>query len=234
LSIKARKRGETTVAKERLSREVIVSRAIALADAEGLEAVTIRRLAQDQGVTPMALYWHFRDKELLLDGVVERLLNEVQLPDPDPARPWDEELRGVLIALLDMLRAHPGIAQLMHTRFIGSEAGLDISERSFGLLREAGFDASVACQLGMHALFSLTLMVIAEPGKPLPGEDVELTQQRIRTKKVTLQALSPEKYPNVRACAEPMTSTVSEAAYFDLGVDLLIAGLRGIQPALTA
>jgi hypothetical protein len=53
------------VERDRLNREAIVTSAIALADAEGLDAVTIRRLAQDQAVTPMALYWHFRDKEKL-------------------------------------------------------------------------------------------------------------------------------------------------------------------------
>ena len=52
----------------RLSRETIVASAVALADAEGLEAVTIRRLAQEHGVTPMAMYWHFSDKDSLLDA----------------------------------------------------------------------------------------------------------------------------------------------------------------------
>jgi TetR/AcrR family transcriptional regulator, tetracycline repressor protein len=57
------------VARERLSRDTIVDGAIALADAEGLDAVTIRRLAQDHEVTPMALYWHFKDKGELLDAL---------------------------------------------------------------------------------------------------------------------------------------------------------------------
>ena len=69
-------------ARERLSREMIVRGALALADAEGLEAVTIRRLAQEHGVTPMALYRHFREKEDLIDAVVDRLLRDVRLPVP--------------------------------------------------------------------------------------------------------------------------------------------------------
>jgi len=61
------KRNDAT--RGRLSREAIVVGAIALADAEGLDAVTIRRLAQEHGVTPMAMYWHFSDKDSLLDGL---------------------------------------------------------------------------------------------------------------------------------------------------------------------
>src|SRR6476620_10513894 len=59
--------------RERLSRDTIVAGAVALADAEGLDAVTIRRIANDHQVTPMALYWHFKDKGELLDGIPERL-----------------------------------------------------------------------------------------------------------------------------------------------------------------
>ena len=58
----------------------IVERAIALADAGGIEAVTIRRLARELGVTPMALYWYFRNKDELLDGMAARLLESVDLP----------------------------------------------------------------------------------------------------------------------------------------------------------
>ena len=64
--------------RERLSRDTIVAGAIELADAEGLDAVTIRRLAQDHDVTPMALYWHFKDKGELLDGIAERLFADVR------------------------------------------------------------------------------------------------------------------------------------------------------------
>src|SRR6202007_1735318 len=90
------------VARERLSRDTIVDGAIALADAEGLDAVTIRRLAQDHEVTPMALYWHFKDKGELLDGIAERLFAGVRLPAPS-RKPWPEQLRSILEALSELL-----------------------------------------------------------------------------------------------------------------------------------
>src|SRR5512135_623562 len=61
----------------RLSKQAVVQRALALADAEGLDALTIRRLATELGVTPMALYWHFRNKEELLAGLADQVWGEL-------------------------------------------------------------------------------------------------------------------------------------------------------------
>lgn len=225
----ARKQAEIP-AKERLSRETIVDSALALADAEGLEAVTIRRLAQDQGVTPMALYWHFRDKELLLDGISERVLSEVVLPERRDAA-WDERLRELLTALLEVLRAHPAIADLVPTRILGCVPGLELSERAFGLLREAGFDADQTAHIGIHALHTMVMLVTTEPGQRIGNEAQEVVLQRMRTKKAALQLLSPDRYPNVLDCAEGMTGAPRESAYYHLGLSLLIEGIRGVAPA---
>jgi TetR/AcrR family tetracycline transcriptional repressor len=218
--------------RERLSRDAIVTSALALADAEGLEAVTIRRLAQDHGVTPMALYWHFKDKDLLLDGISERLLAEVRLPpERDPAAvPWDERLGELLGALLAVLRAHPAVADLLHTRIVGCEAGLEISERAFALLVEAGFEERQRAQIGMHALQTMVLLVTQEPGRQVGREGADGLKQRMRAKRASLQALSPERYPNVLSCAVGMTETSAGESYFELGLALLIAGIRGVQP----
>jgi TetR/AcrR family tetracycline transcriptional repressor len=220
-------------AKERLTRETIVDSAMALADAEGLDAVTIRRLAQDQGVTPMALYWHFRDKDLLLDGISERVLSEVVLPGPQDAAdaPWDERLRELLSALLDVLRAHPAIADLVRTRILGCLPGLELSERAFGLLREAGFDADQTAQIGIQALHTLVMLVTGEPGQRIGNEADEAVRQRMRTKKAALQTLSPDHYPNVLDCADGMTGAPPGSAYYGLGLSLLIEGIRGVAPA---
>lgn len=207
--------------------------ALTLADAEGLDAVTIRRLATDHGVTPMALYWHFRDKDLLLDGIVERLLSEVVLPDDLPQLPWDQRLRELLAAILAVLRAHPAAAELIQTRIMLSEAGLDLTERALGLLREAGFSPEQAAQLAGHALCSIVLLVTSEPGQQV-GEEAELKEQRMRSKKAMLQSLSPERYPHVQACAEGFTNCGSAPAYFDLGLDLFVNGLRAVAPASSA
>ncbi|TQS40636.1 TetR/AcrR family transcriptional regulator [Cryptosporangium phraense] len=214
---------------ERLSRERIVECAIALADAEGLEAVTIRRLAQDQGVTPMALYWHFKDKELLLDGIAERLLSDVVLP-PASDEPWPEQLRAVLSALLVVLDAHPAVANLVEMRVLLSDRGMEIAEHTLGILRGAGFGPEQAAQLSGHALQSIISMVTRKPGL-MVGEDPARREELLREKKAAFAALSPERFPNVVASADAFTVCGDEPAYFELGLDLFIAGVRGVRPA---
>src|SRR6201996_5788581 len=90
----------------RLTRATVVDRALALADKSGLDALTIRKLATELGVTPMALYWHFRGKEELLDGIAGRLWGEIDLT-VDRGAPWTEQIRALLESLLTVLRAHP-------------------------------------------------------------------------------------------------------------------------------
>ena len=70
----------------RLSKRAVVDRALELADTDGVEALTIRRLAQDLGVTPMALYWHFRSKEALLEGAGRAGLGEIEVSVDPSAR----------------------------------------------------------------------------------------------------------------------------------------------------
>src|ERR1700690_4084691 len=92
--------------RSRLSKRSVVDRGLALADASGLDGLTIRRLAQDLGVTPMALYWHFRSKEELLVGLADRVWSEIDI-EIDRTQPLSVQLRGLLESLVRALRAHP-------------------------------------------------------------------------------------------------------------------------------
>src|SRR5689334_2373748 len=89
------------VAGEKLSRAAVAERALRLGDDEGLDAVTIRRLAQELGVTPMALYWHFKNKDELLLGVINHVLADVR-SDRAAADPWAVQLRAMLATLVDV------------------------------------------------------------------------------------------------------------------------------------
>src|ERR1700752_2817334 len=97
--------GSQDAGRTRLSKRAGVDRALKLADADGLEALTIRKLAQDLGVTPMALYWHFRSKEDLLEGMAEQVWGELDV-NVDPDAPWWAQLQGLLESLVSVLRAH--------------------------------------------------------------------------------------------------------------------------------
>src|SRR5260370_39711622 len=110
----------------RLSKDAVVVRGLAIADAEGLDALTIRRLANELGVTPMALYWHFRSKEALLVGLADRIWGEIDT-DVDPAADWPQQLRGMAEPLVRVLRAHPCASQLL---LVGNKRNSDAALRA--------------------------------------------------------------------------------------------------------
>lgn len=195
-------------------------RALALADAEGLEAVTIRRLAADQGVTPMALYWHFRDKEVLLDAVVERVLEEVVLPLPargelshassaERSGDWRGRLREVMTALLGTLRRHPGVVSLVPARLQGSASGLQISEEFFAALADAGFTREQSARIGTQALHLLVALVTSEPGRAPTGDTARGAAARASAEAARLTALHPDRYAHVIACAPTLQQAES-------------------------
>jgi TetR/AcrR family tetracycline transcriptional repressor len=215
---------------ERLSRDAITTSALALADAEGIEAVTIRRLAKDHGVTPMALYWHFKDKDLLLDGIVERLLTELDLPPADPAGPWDEELRRLLAAMLEVFAGHPGVADLVGPRFMNGPAGLELTERALDTLARAGFSPAEAVPICHQALNVVVSLVTMNPNVRI-GPDEAACAQAKRTKAARLQALPPEQYPRLIEAGPAFAGFTDETAYYRMGIDMFIHGVRGIRPA---
>ena len=215
-----------SVTRERLSRDTIVTGAIALGDAEGLDAVTIRRLAQDHDVTPMALYWHFKDKGELLDGIAERLFADVRLPTPS-SRPWPEQLRSILEALLGALRPHPEVAGLAPQRVLSSEAGLTVAEHTLALLRRVGFSTERAAEVGGYLLNAVAMLVTAEPGRE-HGPDSEAREDAIRLKAASLSGLPLRRYPNVVSSAGVLAACPSPDAYFSVGLDMLIAGVTAI------
>src|SRR6266568_2084894 len=135
----------------RLSKAAVVARAIALADAEGLDALTIRRLAQELGVTPMALYWHFRNKEELLTGLADQFWSEIDT-DVDEAAPWPAQLRAMLESLVQVLRTHPSASQLLIAGEKQSPAALEATEVTLEVLRRGGFDPRHASAIARNAL----------------------------------------------------------------------------------
>jgi TetR/AcrR family tetracycline transcriptional repressor len=211
----------------RLNREILVSTALALADSEGLESLTIRRLAQHHGVTPMALYRHFQDKDEILDALAERLLAQVVLPESG-GRPWHEQLHDVFAAFLVALRPHPNAAGLILTRILVSEPGLVVTERTLALLAEAGFTVEQAAETASQALCSLVTLVITEPGQS-HDPDPEAREAAVRAKKATLATLSPRRYPHITAAAHALSACASDQIYYARGVSLIVAGIRGMR-----
>ena len=205
---------------------MVVEGALSLAEAEGLGAVTIRRLAKELGVTPMALYWHFRSKSELLEGVAARIFEELDL-SVDASATWPEQLRALLGSMLGVLRAYPSAAILISTRTVSSEGGLLATEVALDILRRGGFTPAEATQIARHAFSTITNLVNGEPGVVVRDESEELIDARRRAR-LLMESLPPERYPRLVEAAAPLSEGVDPDAYFAFGLDLLLAGIEAM------
>jgi TetR/AcrR family tetracycline transcriptional repressor len=208
-----------------LSRDLVADRALEIADAEGLEAVTIRRLATELGVTPMALYWHFKTKDDLLDGVADRILDTVELPAR--SGDWTADIRAALVALVTAMRPHPQAAHRVAERIMAHPQGLELTEAALSTLAAAGFSPEAASYLAMQAMRSAIAMVTADVVDD-SGQTPEEREAHLRRKQATIASLDPQRYPAVVSHAEAMTYCSDPQVVFDLGVDLFVAGVRGL------
>jgi TetR/AcrR family transcriptional regulator, tetracycline repressor protein len=234
-------RPPTDTERPKLSKATVVERGLALADAGGLEAVTIRRLAAELGVTPMALYWHFQNKDELLTGLAEAVWTELDVR-VDPRDDWPVQLRRLLTSLVQVMRRHPGASPLL----VGSEkrmgdAAMVASETTLEVLQRGGFDLEYSVAIMRSALFTGVMLVMSEPGFE-PGETDADRTERLRQTRVRLALLPPDRFPLVVAAAGPLTSRDDPDFHYQLGIDIFMAGVQALSqrevaghaPGLTA
>ena len=186
-------RTAATATKSDLSRAAIVERALTVMDAEGPDAVTIRRIAQEFGVTPMALYWHVANKDELLAAMGDALLADVA---PPPATgPWHAQLRGVVEALIAGLSEHPAAAELVFPRILVTEPGLRLTEFTLALLEDAGFTREQAADLARMGLQTAMMLVTQLPGAENQAardqRDALLAEKRAHVEGLSRRALPP-------------------------------------------
>lgn len=215
-----------------LSRELVVERAVELADREGLAAVTFRRLADEFGVTPMALYWHVDSKEELLAAMADRLYLGIT-PVPHPGAPWSDELRALAVALTAALRAHANLAPLAGPRILESEDGRRLTERALEVLRGAGFSVEQSAEIARHTLRTAVALVIEESDIARSAAD-EGRDDLWRAKRAGLESLEPALYPRLIEAADALTACDDPERFYRYGLDLLVAGVVAMQPTEAA
>jgi AcrR family transcriptional regulator len=184
-----------------------------LALAEGLRAVTMRRLGSELGVEAMSLYHHVPNKEALLDGLVELVLEETRVVPP--RADWREHMTAHAHALRAAGHAHPRVMQLFATRAVGSPAWAGAVEDTLAVLLAAGFAPQQAVHLyRLHATF-VTGYVLWE-----------LRQADAQPLDAYLDQLDPAAYPATHALAGTLEATDPDEE-FALGVDVLLAARLG-------
>jgi len=205
----------------------VVERALSLGDAEGLDAVTIRRLAHELGVTPMALYWHFKNKELLFIGMVDRLMAGVAI-DIDPTGPWQVRLRAQAEALLEVMRAHPCMPGLLEvTDKQRSENFALATETALRLLVLGGFTLDHAYTVAVYILGGVRTLVANEPGCPY-GVPREMAAEWQRANKLRMASFPPDRFPHLTEFGTSPDAEPDLAEYYTFGIDLLMAGIEAM------
>ncbi|GIF03707.1 TetR/AcrR family transcriptional regulator [Actinoplanes siamensis] len=210
---------------ERLSKATVAERALRLADEEGLDAITIRRLAKELGVTPMALYWHFKNKEELLLGVVDHVLSDVRA-DRSAGDPWQKQLRAILETVIGVMRAHPCLPDLMHSADkMQTPSFIRATNDTLALLADAGFGLDEAYWIATYLLNGAIGAVAGQPGCP-PGVPPEQAAEWRRQKRVQLECLPADKFPMMVEFATTYQQAPDVERYFAFSVDLLMSGVE--------
>ena len=202
------------VGRQPLSRRRVLEEAVRFSDREGLEALTMRKLGAELGVEAMSLYNHVPNKGALLDGMVEVLLGELEIP----ARglDWEERIREGYRAFRRLAHEHPNVFPLLVNRPPETMDGVWLVEEFLQTLRDAGFGLEEA----LHAFRSLSSYTFGYAMAEIRGFALEPDGSRPGAR-----TLSPEEFPNLSELG-PQLERVDHDAEFEFGLDLLLSGLR--------
>jgi AcrR family transcriptional regulator len=209
-----------------LSRERVLNTALKLADQGGLESLSMRKLGQELGVEAMAVYYHFANKDEVLDGIVDLVFGEIDLPVA--GADWKTAMRHRAISLRDVLARHRWAIGMMESRRSPGPANLRHHDAVIGNLRAAGFDMDMVAHAyslldGYIYGFALTKMNLPFSS----GDDVA------GLAKDMLEPFPLGEYPNLVAF---ITEHAMKPGYdfgdeFEYGLDVILDGLE--RPRLT-
>jgi AcrR family transcriptional regulator len=200
-----------------LSRERVLRAAITLADQGGIESLTMRRLGQELGVEAMSLYKHVSNKDDVLDGIVDLVLGDIEVPPS--GTPWREAMRARAVSAHEVLLGHPWAALQIMSRFnigLGMTRYLDAT---LGRLREGGFSIEGALD-AWHTLDShIYGFTLQELGLPFAADDAPQVSADV------IGTLDAERFPHVvEVIGHVMRSGRVED--FTFGLDLILDGLQ--------
>lgn len=208
-------RAESTTSHARLSRDRIADACIAVAEREGLEAATMRRLGDELGVDPTAVYRHFRDKDELLIAVADRLLAQA-LDGYAPSGDWRTDIVDLSMRARRVYLAHPTLAHVLAT----SPGPLPNNER----IAEAVLEALVASGLDLRRA-GMAFQVLENYTAGASTLDAEVGSEADAAWRSSFAMLPASTYPTLVATAPHLY--LDDEAAFTFGLDLILDGLAG-------
>jgi AcrR family transcriptional regulator len=210
-----------------LSRDAIVDAALAILDAEGVDALTIRRLGHELGTGAASLYWHIAGKDELCELVYDRIMGEIELPEPDPSR-WEEQLKELARQAYRAMLSHNDAVRLSIGRPPAGPNTLRIVEWMLALLRGAGIPDEPAAYFGNSLGRFLDASVLEDSMAVRAGNADASPDDTAEMMREYWARLPADRFPNLTAVAE--TAFAGDAdALFEFGLDLLMRGLAAYK-----
>ena len=214
----------------RLNRERVLQAAVTLADEIGIEALSMRRLAHELGVVPMALYKHVENKEALLDGMVEVIIGEIDPPVADAD--WKSAVRMRVLSARQALQRHPWARQAIESRVNKTPPVLDYMDSFIGMFLAGGFSVDLTHHV-MHAIGGRMWGFTQELFDDSTTPAVEGTAT---VPPAMLQQLA-ERYPNIATMAASVQheeesvvgSGCDDQFEFEFALDLLLDGFDRLR-----
>jgi AcrR family transcriptional regulator len=217
----AEKTRTRTSARAPLSRQRALSTAVALADAEGIGSLTMRRLAQELGIEAMSLYHHVANKDDILDGMVDVVFGEIELPSADTD--WKTAMRQRARSARAALMRHPWAISIMESRSSPGPATLRHHDAVIGACRRAGF--SVAMTAHAFSLLDSYIYGFVLQEVNLPFDDTSNLEEVVES---MLMPFSADDYPHL---VELATEHILQPGYsyadeFEYGLDRILDSLE--------
>ena len=209
----------------RLTRAAVLDEAMSVLDEDGLEALTMRHLAERLGVVPMAIYRHVSNKDDLIDALLD--LGVSHVPWPDPALDWRNGLRALAVAIRQTMLSHPGIVSSLVTRpSLGAHA-LVIGEYGLAVMREAGFSVEDA-QRGPNTVLTYTIGFVAlEVPRRQAGFAADATS--VVDLDAAVELLDDDQFPHTKE-VRPLAADFISDAQFSYGLERILDGIAGTRP----
>jgi len=206
-----------------LTRERVLRAAIALADRHGVESLTMRRLGGKLGVEAMALYKHVANKDEILDGIVELVVGEIEIPAPGSE--WRTAMRQRAISARRVLKRHPWAIGLMESRGMAGPATLRYVDAVLATLRDGGFSV----QMAVHAFWLLDSYVYGHVIQEI-SLPIGTSEQTAPSAEQMLEQPDIGDFPHLaEVAAEAMASGYDIDREFEFGLDLVLDALDGIR-----
>lgn len=226
---------QETTPKTPLSRERILTTAVAVADAGGLEALTMRGLAEALDVEAMSLYYHVANKEALLDGIAEVVVQEIldeiaDLPPATSVGDWKQAMRSRILRAREVMLRHKWAPWVLETRTTMNSAVLRYYHGLLEIFKTGGMSYDLAHH-ALHALGSRALGFSQELFDPAPGSDDEETSEELFAQMATELPLFVE-FMQAIVHEDPEDQTLGwcdDQTEFEFALDLMLDGLDRLR-----